>query len=324
MKKKVLSLCLLIESGEYKYSNWKINNKDFKRFLLKTKWNQDGVYANVVRALKHPEAPAGCVTVAIAQLMAYHRFPEYFYKNPFILNMFKNLLGKCFPIIKQWDGRYNWAFLTRKEKVEDLDSEMCELQVAVLMYHIATSCKATYAKSGTGISTEDYIKSLLNYNYLTGVCKRTYVGPPKEKPAKPVPIFEKSSDNHFCEPQLEVLHSDPSTWLFSDVSPNYYKPDGSGHKIRFSKYSFNAIKDSIDCLAPVLIEGRGLKVKSESVTSSNGKDVVDFGHAWVIDGYCNLTCDATNTKTLEKLSITADYVHCNPGWGGVSKWLLYK
>ena len=44
----------------------------------------------------------------------------------------------------------------------------------------------------------------------------------------------------------------------------------------------------------------------------------DGGHAWVIDGYCKLACDAQNTKTGEKNRITLDYVHCNPGWGGIS------
>jgi hypothetical protein len=38
----------------------------------------------------------------------------------------------------------------------------------------------------------------------------------------------------------------------------------------------------------------------------------------VTDGYCKLSCDAKNHKTNEKVRLTLDYVHCNPGWGGTS------
>jgi|GEM_PF-1010347 len=308
----------LVESNEYLYSNWKINTKNFKKFLLNTQWDQSEPYNNVIKKLKHPEAPAGCVTVAIAQIMAYHRFPVVFYNNNGLFHfMFKKLLEAYFPIAKSWDGKYNWRFLTKKQKVEELHSEKYNFQVASLMYEIATTCNATYSKEGTGITTENCIKCLFFHDYLTGVCTRTPVSPPQEVPIRLVPFSMKDVDNSFSETSSEeMLESDFSVYSVSDTSPYYYKPDGSGHKIRYTDYSFDAIKNSIDCLAPVLIEGRGIE-KDEGKSLSNGGKNRDFGHAWVIDGYCNLTCDAVNRKTLEHKTITADYVHCNLGWGGL-------
>lgn len=39
------------------------------------------------------------------------------------------------------------------------------------------------------------------------------------------------------------------------------------------------------------------------------------GHAFIVDGYCNLSCVAT--KGTNTINITTDFIHCNTGWGGV-------
>ena len=62
----------------------------------------------------------------------------------------------------------------------------------------------------------------------------------------------------------------------------------------------------------MLIRG-GVVNKKEDKGKTTFKET---GHAWVIDGYCNLTCDAVHNKTKERKTITADYVHCNVGWHG--------
>ena len=78
-------------------------------------------------------------------------------------------------------------------------------------------------------------------------------------------------------------------------------------------YSFDGIKSSIDNLCPVLTVGTAINKKRDKSGNTFFKE---GGHAWVIDGYCNLTCDAVHKKTKERTTITADYVHCNPGWDG--------
>ena len=38
------------------------------------------------------------------------------------------------------------------------------------------------------------------------------------------------------------------------------------------------------------------------------------GHAFIIDGYYNMTCTATNGSNI--ITITDNFIHCNTGWGG--------
>ena len=122
----------------------------------------------------------------------------------------------------------------------------------------------------------------------------------------------------------EGVKSSYGTSLTSTKTSNYppflqsigYKTDS------VQSYSYNAIKSSIDNKCPVIITGackkntknhKFLWWKWETVTSYEG------GHAWVIDGYCNMKCTATNkTNKNDVQTFTADYVHCNLGWSGVS------
>ena len=151
----------IVTSKKYRYEKWKVNSKSSPRFLLKTKWEQRDIYNDVIVKLKGGDFPAGCVTVAVAQLMAFHEYPNNYYGT-------------------------NWE-------------------------------------------------------------------------------------------------------------------------------SFDSIKSSIDNLCPVLAEGVAVNKKTETDGKETFKKV---GHEWVIDGYCNLTCDAVHKETGERKTITADYVHCNAGWDG--------
>lgn len=87
-----------------------------------------------------------------------------------------------------------------------------------------------------------------------------------------------------------------------------------------SEYSFKNIKASIDAGCPVPICGQAKK----TVTTTNhrflwwtwttSKTSYSNGHAFIIDGYYNMSCTATNGNN--KIIITDNFVHCNPGWGG--------
>ena len=66
----------LVTSEKYTYENWKVNKKSPPSFLLKTKWAQGDGYNDVITKLKGGNFPAGCVGVAIAQIMAFHEYPK--------------------------------------------------------------------------------------------------------------------------------------------------------------------------------------------------------------------------------------------------------
>ncbi len=290
----------IVESGKYEYLNWKFNNGNL-HCLLSTGWHQYAPFNNVIKKLKHPKAPAGCVSVAIAQIMTYHGFPKHYYgTKDENFEAFKRKITPYFPVAEKWDGKYRWGKMGKYDS-EPEDSEMTELQLASLMYEIAESSYATYTESGTGMYTEDYARSLLFHDYLTGVCTHNS-------------IFDEMPP--FLESEYSKRPIRVYGWNVSDITRKFYKPDNSGHKIRYENYSFDAIKSSIDALAPVLIRGYGIDPKPTTPSAlSNNSEGIKFGHAWVIDGYCNLSCIARHTETRERKLITADYVHCNLGWG---------
>ncbi|MCR5437575.1 MAG: C10 family peptidase [Treponema sp.] len=100
---------------------------------------------------------------------------------------------------------------------------------------------------------------------------------------------------------------------------NYLKQQGYKYDST-SDYSFKHIKASIDAGYPVPICGQSKK----HITKTNHKFLwwtwtttntsYSGGHAFIIDGYYNMSCTATNGITT--ITITDNFVHCNPGWGG--------
>lgn len=96
-----------------------------------------------------------------------------------------------------------------------------------------------------------------------------------------------------------------------------YKPDGTGisntNRNKYfldcgytfdnmSGYSLKNIKKSIDSGYPVPMTGDYKKGVS--------------GHAFIVDGYCTMSCTATKKDGSESIQIMDEFVHCNAGWYG--------
>ncbi len=238
--------------------------------------------------------------------MAFHEYPNKYYGTRWeSFNSFKNKVVKYFPFAKEWDGKYDWWLLTWEAKAENIgeDYPIYKFQIASLMYEIAESSNASYSEGATGMFIGNYTGGLLFHDYITGVCSKTSM--PKE------PI-NWNAERARLPPWVKLDF--PIGRVFSMQQSNEKvdnKPKSvgtKGNRIRYEDYSFNSVKSLIDNLCPVLIKGRAV--------NKDDAEFKEVGHAWVIDGYCNLTCDAVHKKTKERKSITADYVHCNAGWGG--------
>ena len=277
----------MVESNNYIYSNWNLVNGNLEN-ILKTKWNQMDPYNKVInKMIGGGNFPSGCVTTAIAQVMAFHEYPRsyvgYAHKD---FSYFKNEVKDKIPIIENWYGKYNWKEMKKTECAKYV-SEDAQLQIASLMYEIAQSAKATYSEEGTGVLIYRYSNALLPRGYFTGTRKSNIIKGDIEKPVK-----LQRSDNEKNKHRM-VMNID---------------------------YSFKDTKYSIDGGCPIITAGYSFKyvTKKKAFCWEWEEIEYDGGHAWVIDGYCKLACDAQNTKTGEKNRITLDYVHCNPGWGGIS------
>ena len=88
----------------------------------------------------------------------------------------------------------------------------------------------------------------------------------------------------------------------------------------FASYSFDLAKKSIDNGCPVFIVGWSTKILKEHKFLWWHWETVERysdGHTWVIDGYYNMKCTATNRNDSTDIqTFTTDFVHCNIGWGG--------
>ncbi len=71
------------------------------------------------------------------------------------------------------------------------------------------------------------------------------------------------------------------------------------------EYNFSSIKMSIQQNSPIMIWG-------SHYNENKGKYE---GHAWVVDGYANMSFCAGVAGHV--FSLTADFVHCNLGWDGI-------
>jgi len=307
----------IVTSEKYRYEKWKVNSKSSPRFLLKIKWKQRDIYNDVIVKLKGGDFPAGCVTVAVAQVMAFHEYPNNYYgTNWESFNSFKNKVVKYFPFAEEWNGKYDWWILTWSEKAEGIheDYPIYRLQLASLMYEIAESSNASYAEDGTSMSTKDYMKGLLFHDYITGVCTRIQMPYDPDYWKKQIifkPRFPPWIMKDIMKPPVHRVFSTSQPDVEGVAQPKSVGP--SGNRVICTSYSFDSIKSSIDNLCPVLAEGVAVNKKTETDGKETFKKV---GHEWVIDGYCNLTCDAVHEETGERKTITADYVHCNAGWDG--------
>lgn len=84
-------------------------------------------------------------------------------------------------------------------------------------------------------------------------------------------------------------------------------------------YSFDTIKKSINNKCPVIISASSKKeVKTKRFLWWTWKTTTYSGdHAFIIDGYCNMKCTATNKNNRNDVkTFTTNYVHCNLGWNG--------
>lgn len=100
---------------------------------------------------------------------------------------------------------------------------------------------------------------------------------------------------------------------------SYLKSQGYAYSCT-SDYSFENIKTSIDAGCPVPICGYSKKTVTTTThrflwwTWTTSNTWYSGGHAFIIDGYYNMSCTATDgTNTI---TISDNFVHCNPGWGG--------
>lgn len=101
--------------------------------LIQTKWNQNDPYnAQVPLMCGYNRAPTGCQATAMAQIMAYWRYPNNFYTIPF-----------------------NWTYILEKRTYD----------ISTLFYTIGQLSAMSYGCSGSSTSNENILNAYLATGY---------------------------------------------------------------------------------------------------------------------------------------------------------------
>lgn len=131
--------------------------------LIQTRWNQDYPYNKFLPVMANGQTVvAGCVNVAVAQIMRYHRYPA----------------SSQGVISYEWNGQtlktvlyrgYNWNNMP--EVIDASTPEYLADEVALLMKDLGIANRTSF--DSTGSSTFLYTSALFeNFGYSTGLAQR--------------------------------------------------------------------------------------------------------------------------------------------------------
>ncbi len=90
-------------------------------------------------------------------------------------------------------------------------------------------------------------------------------------------------------------------------------------------YDYSNVKESIDNDCPVMIRGYStVKTSTYSFLWWTWTfNLFEDGHCWVIDGYADGSCTAVNKIDGSATTLNMNFIHCNPGWAGNSRYGYY-
>lgn len=272
----------IFQDPNYKVTSAVAHSGFFYNHII-TKWNQDSPYNDCIAAVESQPYAAGCVAVALAQICAFHEYPERCSNSVF------NIIKSKWVKAKDWNGVYDYykmkhvghyeyapyaEYLTRgdiQNKIEtqygiDIEnlSDVGRMNIGALIYEIGKGVKMEYGIDESGANDEDAMNWLRSVGFhCSDVC-----------------------DYSFNKIQNSI----------DKGCPVYV----GGYRTRTEE--------------PVQMQFLWWKWKSKNRTNYVYKN----GHAWIVDDYANITCTVEHKvqNKMEKFSFTDNFVHCNFGWSG--------
>jgi hypothetical protein len=144
--------------------------------LMTTKWNQNSPYSDVINSIFKRDSTngylTGCVATAVAQIMAFHEYPESSTKTitgPLDPNCPKKELHKSLMIIFTCSCQiilpivqYNWTQM--KVPISDITPEG-KKEIGILMYEIGANVNMEYGTSGSSANSKDVPKAMSAMGY---------------------------------------------------------------------------------------------------------------------------------------------------------------
>jgi hypothetical protein len=134
----------------------------------KTRWDQDDKpYNSVIIAYYGYKSTvsAGCVPVAMAQIMAYHEWPKSFQSN--LPASFKDPHTNATRYLK--NITYNWSEMKKQKDADDLTSKEAKTQVGALLLDVGNAVKVNYSNSEAYPENVAAAFKSLKYNVPSGL-----------------------------------------------------------------------------------------------------------------------------------------------------------
>lgn len=135
---------------------------DYYPEMLTTHWHQRDPFNNLCKVVNDTICPAGCVVIAIAQIMAYNEFPS----------------NKTFNgVVVDWDLVKRYGSLESAEEIAT-----AEKQLSNLCYELGKDdkCDVVYAPDGSSSNIRKAKKTLDLYGYKNLDIRRGYADNDKE------------------------------------------------------------------------------------------------------------------------------------------------
>ncbi|NQU85442.1 MAG: C10 family peptidase [Mariniphaga sp.] len=138
-----------VNNINHKY--WDLNDERLKSVksvepLIQTQWNQTYPY----NSMCPDNTPAGCVAIALAQIMKYYEYPSRGLSE----NGYESNYGTLSADFK--NTSYDWA------SIPNTVSEVNE-EVSKLIYHAGIAVNMSYSSSVSSASTGDVVPAMVNY-----------------------------------------------------------------------------------------------------------------------------------------------------------------
>ena len=180
--------------------------------IVKTQWNQPAPYNKYCP----DDCPAGCVAVAMGQIMNYHKWP-----NIGTGASFTTYNGKAISVVFS-KSEYRWDLMKNTTKELKEDEEAADA-VAKLLFDCGIALKMNYSKNGSSAFNENVPLALFNffgYKHTTLVYDS--------------PDYYSSKEEWLVKMKQEIVDGRPI--YYSASSPKGGGQDAAGHAFVISGY----------------------------------------------------------------------------------------
>ena len=146
--------------GYSDWSEWSVNDINLNNFKSKTKWGQGAgyysPYNDAIKAVYGKNYLTGCGATAVAQIIAYHKWPERYSKN---LDFLKSKWTTAKN--NNWNGIYDWDAMLSNPNANFV-SINGKIGIGALLYETAEEMNSQYYINEYGqASTSTYLTDAL-------------------------------------------------------------------------------------------------------------------------------------------------------------------